>query len=240
MNQEIQKYLTGEILDFNEGFALFCKYSKNESLISWIGRKKDMERLIYNLKKLNGFPNLKANAKTEELIIKYNRPVDAVVAAMPSAPIQQETSEPADTSTITFRTFDDRKTRRSDLPEDLQKVYDDIAGDFKLRRAYHEKMKMATTDEDRAQLRAKILETEDRNRNGWATIDKFLLEQTQQTVTTAFKETTVRSYISKKLKKENLTPEDIEQLKIRVKALLDHGCIIKDAVAEKLRALNIL
>ena len=94
MNQEIQNYLTGEILDFNEGFALFCKYSKNESLISWIGRKKDMERLIYNLKKLNGFPNLKANAKTEELIIKYNRPVDAVVAAMPSAPIQQETSEP--------------------------------------------------------------------------------------------------------------------------------------------------
>ena len=99
---------------------------------------------------------------------------------------------------------------------------------------------MSTTDEDRAQLRAKILETEDRIRDGWATIDKFLLEQTQQTVTTAFKETTVRSYISKKLKKENLTPEDIEQLKIRVKALLDHGCIIKDAVAEKLRALNIL
>lgn len=240
MIPEIQNFLTGEILDFNEGFALFCKYSRNESLISWIGRKKDMDRLIYNLKKLNAYPNLKPNPRTEDLIIKYNKPVNTVVAAMPVTPSQPVDPNNPEGSNITFRTFDDRRTRRSDLPENLQKVYDDIAGDFKLRKAYHEKMKIATTDEDRATFRANILETEERIRKGWAVIDKFLLEKSQQQVTSEFKETTVRSYISKKLKKENLTPEDIEQLRIRVKALQDHGCTIKDAVAEKLRALNIL
>lgn len=235
MIQEIHDFLTGGILDFNEGFALFCKYSRNESLMSWIGRKKDMDRLIYNLRKLNGFTDLKVNPRHADMLIRYNKAPDAVVIAKPDTPAGQQ----AENGKIIFRTYDERRTRRGDLPEELQKVYDEIADDYKLRKAYHEKMKIAKTDDERAKFRENLMETEDRIRKGWSSIDSYLLARSQTAVNTEFKETTIRSYISKKLKKESLTPADIEQLRIRVKALQDNNCTFTEAVAEKLRALGL-
>ena len=143
MNPEIDQYLQKKEKDFNEGFALFCRYSRNESLMSWIGRKKDEARLVYELGKLSRLGACTENPLADRHLSVYNKS---------AASANHGSKAPATASDIIFRTYDERKTRRADLPERLQKVYDDIAGDYKLRRSYHEKMKTAMTDKDRAEL----------------------------------------------------------------------------------------
>ena len=243
MIAEINTYLQQENPALNTGFCLFCRYSRNESLMSWIGRKKDMAKLIYELKKINKAPAVKENTRYENNIIRYNRfrdeaPQEPVTAANEEQPEDNEFEDAA----IRFKTYDDRKTKRSDLPEDLQAVYDTIAEDYKLRKGYHEKMKMAQTDQDRADFRARIIETQERIIAGWAKIDEYLLSKETQKVESdeTFKESSCRSYISKNLKKENISPAVAEGIKIRVKALLDHGCVIKDETMDLLKAKALL
>ena len=232
MNPEIDQYLQKKEKDFNEGFALFCRYSRNVSLMSWIGRKKDEARLIYELGKLSRLGACTENPLADRHLSIYNR---SAASANHGGKAPVMTSEPD----IIFRTYDERKTRRADLPEHLQKVYDDIAGDYKLRRSYHEKMKTAMTDKDRAELRAKVLETQERIDSGWETIDKWLLEKESGKVEESFKESTCRSYISKMLRKKDLKPDQIEKIRIRADALKQHGCILSDEITDKLKTLGI-
>ena len=232
MNKEILEYLKSAEPDFATGLALFCKYSRNESLMSWISRKHDMAKLKYELEKLskmNPTPNTQVNIH----VAKYIRP-DAKPATV-------KLPEPVREHEIQFKTFDERRTRRADLPESLQKVYDTIAEDYKLRRALHEKMKMAGTDEDRASFRARIIETEERIQSGWKQIDEYLTAAAKAKVTTEeFKESTARSYISKALKKETLSEAQIVTVKARYQALLDHGCTLNEATTEELKKRGII
>lgn len=233
MNPEIDQYLQKEEKDFNEGFALFCRYSRNESLMSWIGRKKDEARLVYELRKLSRLGACTENPLADRHLSVYNR--SAVSTSHGS-----KASVAVSDSNITFRTYDERKTRRADLPEHLQKVYDDIAGDYRLRRSYHEKMKAAMTDKDRAKLRAKVLEAQERIDSGWETIDRWLLEKESSKTEETFKESTCRSYISKMLRKKDLNPGQIEKLRIRANALKRHGCALSDEIIGKLKTLGIV
>lgn len=237
MNQEIIEYLERAEHDFNEGFALFCRYSRNESAMSWIGRRHDDEKLLYELEKLSQ-ETAKVNPIQAANVARFNRnlapsqlpPVQAPAAA-PSAP------------EIRFRTYDDRRTRRSDLPEDLQKVYDSISEDYKLRRGLHEKMKQSTTDKDRASLRAKIIETNDMIRGKFAEIDGYLAKQAaeaEKAKADDFKESTARSYISKALKKENLSGAQKATIKARYEALLSHGCTVGDDLTNQLKKRNLI
>lgn len=234
MNPEIDQYLQKKEKDFNEGFALFCRYSRNESLMSWIGRKKDEARLVYELGKLSRMGASGINPLADRHILLYNK------AAGPAAESSGSSAGAAASAGIVFKTYDERKTRRADLPERLQKVYDDIAGDYKLRRSYHEKMKTAMTDKDRAELRAKVLETQERIDSGWEEIDKWLLEKESGKVEESFKESTCRSYISKMLRKKDLKPDQIEKIRIRAEAMQKHGCTLSDEIIDKLKTLGII
>lgn len=231
MNKEILEYLNSAEPDFATGLALFCKYSRNESLMSWISRKHDMAKLKYELEKLskmNPTPNAQASIHVAKYIRSDAKPVTVTIPEVREQGVK-------------FKTFDERKTRRADLPENLQKVYDSIAEDYKLRRALHEKMKMAGTDEDRASFRARILETEDRIQAGWKEIDEYLTAAATAKVSTEeFKESTARSYISKALKKEKLSEAQIVTVKARYQALLDHGCTLNEATTEELKKRGII
>ena len=145
MNEEIREYLSKPNPDFETGFSLFCRYSRNQSLMSWIGRKKDMARLLFELQKLEKL-NLQVNPQAAILAARYNTPVSA---------IGQRVTGPG--PQITFKTFDERRTRRADLSPEMQKIYDQITEEYKLRRGYHEKLKMAKTDADRASFRERLL-----------------------------------------------------------------------------------
>ena len=232
MLRDIADYLKGGSRDFDSGFALFCRYSKNKNLISWIGRKRDFAKLIYELEKLSRHycESVPASAPT-------------VPASAPTVPAPA-TTVPAPAATVpapgpAFRTYDERKTNRGDLPAHLQKVYDDIADLSKLRRAWHEKMKFARTNIDRARCREKLLETHSLVVKGWQQIDGYLTAQIQ-TQEEEFRESTCRAYISKMLRKETLSPEQLERLKKRTQALLSHGLAISESTRASLEKWGIL
>ena len=237
MNQEILQYLQGAEPDFNAGFALFCKYSRNQSLMNWISRRQDMPKLLYELEKLSKIEPAENPIQETHLArwAKAEKPAEAPS----SSEIPQEPVAP-----ISFKTFDDRRTRRSDLPEELQKVYDGISEDYKLRRGLHEKMKMAQTNDDRASLRARIIETDNRIRGSFKEIDSYLAkkakEQEKAKADSDFKESTARSYISKALKKDSLSAAQKATIKERYNALLAHGCAVTEELTDKLKTLGLI
>ena len=217
MLRDIADYLKGGSRDFDSGFALFCRYSKNKNLISWIGRKRDFAKLIYELEKLSRHycESVPAPAAT----------VPAPAATVPAPDISDAAS---DIQAPVVRTYDERRTNRRDLPPHLQKVYDDIADLYKLRRAWHEKMKFARTDLDRARCRERLLDTHSQITRGWKKIDDWILGKDRQIRESDFKESSCRAYISKLLRKESLSPEQRERLKIRVEAMIKHGCAFSE------------
>lgn len=227
MNSEIKKYLESADPSFAEGLALFCRYSRNEALMSWISRKRDVEKLRYELEKLSRM-NPALNTMGSVMKAKYCHP------GLDAGPEKEPETD------IVFKTVDERKTRRADLPEELQTVYDTIAEDYKLRRALHEKMKMASTDEDRASFRERIIEANDRIEAGWKEIDEYLLTVEKNKAASDFKESTARSYISKALKKKQLSPANINTIRARYQALLDHGCTVNENTVTELKKRGII
>lgn len=233
--------------DFNAGFSLFCRYSPNRTLISWIGRKRDAEMLRYELQKLNPYLTEPAGQPAEQpaeqpadirVIETLTQPDEAAhVAAEPVRPAQNSDPEPE--PRIVFRTYDERRTRRADLPAELQSVYDDVAGDYKMRRALHEKMKAAMSNQDRASFRARIMECQDRIDAGWKKIDTYLNEQSSRKLEASFNESSCRAYISKALKSPNLSQKRIDGVRLRVKALLEHGCTLSEETLQQLRQWNL-
>jgi hypothetical protein len=226
MVSEISLYLKSANPSFEEGFALFCKYSHNRNLIDWINRRNDKATLLYQLKKLNN-------------LLSDGAPINTVATRLirqpkPTAKIEK-TAAKSEAPKVTFKTYDDRRTKRSDLSPEMQKVYDDVASEYSVRRGYHEKMKMAKTDADRQAFRAKILESEERIKSGWARIDAWLAENESKKVTDDFKESTCRSYISKALKSKNVTDDLKIKVHARLTALQEHGCEIS---ANTMKALK--
>lgn len=228
--------------DFAAGFSLFCRYSPNRTLISWIGRKQDLEMLRYELAKLNPYLTAPAGHPAEIAAIEATTAPDPAAHAAPRVekPAEKPAEEPASEPRIVFRTYDERRTRRADLPPELQKVYDDIAGIYRVRRICHEKMKAARTDRDRAASRAEILDCQERITAGWKQIDAYLYETTTRQVEAAFNERSCRAYISKGLKEASLSKKREDGIRIRVKALLEHGCTISDETLQQLRSRNLL
>ena len=243
MINEIQTYLQQPNPEFNSGFALFCKYSPNRILIESIGRRHDREMLLYELRKLSNAGFVAVNSNATILQSQASQPVAVPVAQSSPAKNAVRPQKSADDQLqkrINFRTYDDRRTRRSDLPPEMQVEFDANSADYSVRRALHEKMKMAATDSDRASLRARILETQKRINERWKKIDDYLAAAAEETQATAFNEKSARAYISKALKAGTVTDRKAAGVKARVKALLDHGCNISDETVKQLKEKRLI
>ena len=234
MIPEIQDYLKQANPDFTSGFALFCRYSRNRNLISYLGWKQDTDMLMYELRKLDPVAIADGPAAAIPEIVR----LQATVPDPGPAPAPEPA--PGERPRVVFRTYDERRTRRDDLPDDLKEVYDRTIQEYPVRRGYHEKMKAARTDHDRAIFRAKILETQDRINAGWKPINAFLLASETSKQDTAFNEKSCRSYISKALKAPRTSAKKAAGVKARVQALLDHGCNISEATMQALQDKGLI
>lgn len=195
-----------------------------------------MEKLLYELRKLSAMDPVVSPVREANLARWAGKTQPVASDQAPS-----EIEEPK--APVSFKTFDERRTRRADLPANLQKVYDGIAEDYKLRRGLHEKMKMATTNEDRARFRARIIETDGRIRGAFTEIDAFLAKQAEEQEKAKageFKESTARSYISKALKKDKLSASQQATIKARYEALLAHGCTVDDKTIKALKSRKLI
>lgn len=232
MVREIEEYLKSARPDFDQGLALFCKYGRNQTAMAWISRRHDFPKLLYELRKLAGGPP-SINPASGAAIARYGR--NTAVPERSGAP----RTEPVQRREIVVRTYDERRTRRADLPPELQSLYDRISEDYKLRRGLHEKMKMAATDKDRASFRARVVEIEERIRDGWKVIDDFFSSPPAVPVQPPFSESTYRSYVSRCMSREKNSPVQVATCRERVRALLEHGCRLDDSTLATLKTRGL-
>ncbi len=207
--EEINKWLDEVSPDFDQGFTLFQKYSRNVSLAAFIGRRRHMEMLVYELGKLANNTALKPNPH-------YRGAMDT----------------PTPVEKVQKVIVDDRKISREDLPEELKPVYDKNVVDYKELRVLHEKMKQANSDIGRAEFREKIVKINEDIKKRWLIIDtgEFPEDKPKQANINS-----ARAYISKMMKKDSLTNHQRELVKEKFDFILQSGEAIKPETLAKLK-----
>jgi len=202
--------------DFDSGYALFAKYSRNRALMSYLQRKRDLSKLTYELEKLMLFPitdrvGMKFTAPVLSAVVNDSTPVKEIPAGekesqptflsklmssidkwlsqdpevksetiiIPTAetPTTMDVDSPDFEAHQQLKIIKNGKVEYNDLPDDLKKVYDQNVEEYKLMRTLHEKMKLATTDLERADLRLQLVKLDDDITAGWDKIDQALQEQ---------------------------------------------------------------
>jgi hypothetical protein len=140
-------------------------------------------------------------------------------------------------------------TRIEDMPNDLcrtlwlkrQEVYREM-------QQAHLKMRNVPegdeNNEERAKWRAEVLRLDAENDNYWkqidAEIERFKAEKEKaERVSPAFDVSTYRAYISKALRKKQLTPGQLAELQHRVDAMLKAHVELKPETLEKLKAVGV-
>lgn len=152
----INQWISDPARSFQAGYDLYTRYGRNRNIMLYLARKQNMEKLVYELGKLLLIP-LKDEGVTS--------PASPVVAQIG---VRKVDTPPQQHQYLAFE-----KVNPATLPADLQKVHAQIAEAYKFQRTYHEKLKLATTDELRAQLRAEVVRYDDIIAHGWDGIDAF-------------------------------------------------------------------
>jgi hypothetical protein len=222
--QEIKDWLQSENKDFNAGLLLFQKYSRNRAILLYLARKKDIEKLEYELMKLAQFDDLKP--------IEHQSPVSSNFIKKPA--VLTEADE-------VHKLMQSRSVKREDLPEELQVIYDGIADAYKLQRVYHEKMKLATTDEARAELRDKVVECDNIIGFGWDQIDESINlpdGKTPENPDVAKLVGAARTYLSRAIK--DFKPENTAKILERVETLIKFKASVKAETRLKLIELHVI
>lgn len=152
MNENIKNWLEQDGT-YKEGLALFMAHSKNRHIAQYLMRKEDPVKLRYELEKLSGtrLPGAPAPAAFNCAIHK---------------PVMEKPSE-------RLKVLKSGGVRFDDLPEEIQAVYLQACDAYRKTRALHEKMKVVTTDEERAAVRAELLEADDERAACWSVIDRW-------------------------------------------------------------------
>jgi len=213
---EIKKWLEEGASDFNQGFALFQRFSRNQSMIAYIARKQHLEMLKYEMEKLSSKSELKENPHS-----------------LPKVSSLYNSSAPENPKTVIV---DERHINREDLSPELQQVYDLNVEDYKSLRIYHEKMKLANSDSGRVEFREKIMKLNEKIKKRWAIIDSGKIPGKEDLgESKSIKINSARSYISKMLKKDTLTEEQREKVKESFNVIITAGEVLKEETLAKLK-----
>jgi len=235
-HEEISAWLADENRDFQKGLELFSIYSRNRAVFLQLDRKKNLKVLDYQLNRLLKFPVLKPDKSRVKTIIKES--------LSPQAILDREEN---------FKYLEFNKIDPAKLPDDQRKVYDGIAEAYKISRTYHEKMKLATSDEQRGELRAELIAADDIIAAGWNGLDAFIKscekvpdKATAKTVLDISKEINAcRSYISNGIKAipgldEKKKAKRIAEVKKRVDQMIDLEAPVSVETRDSLIKLGII
>lgn len=252
-HEEILNYFENQSHTFEEGLMLFKRFGKNRSVEMWLERKRDQKKLDYELRKMLSL-SIKDNGMRSE-------PTPAIIKkAEATLPVVNKVTPPGKKGE-NFRYLRFEKINPQDLPEDKRGIYDEIARSYKLQRSWHEKMKLAKTDDERAVAREEVVKLDDFIDQAWKGIDAFIKSGEDVPATAGAKDVfeiskeinACRSYISRNVpelarldpkKKEKRTAEVIARInkliehsapvsKETFKILLKNGLVTKES---KLRA----
>lgn len=233
--EEIKNWLESEEKDFDQGYQLLAKVFKNQSILHYLQRKRDQAKLEYELSKLVP-PTVE---KAVEPGLSLNHVTDMKVSTEKVAKHDGK-----------LKIVQSGQINYDELPEALKPIYDNTISKYKEMRSVHEKMKLANSDEQRAELRKTLDELDNEIESGWVVINAWIktgelpkVKKTGRTID--FKAVNAaRTYISRAIEKaETTTGKKLEKLvadlQIRVDTLVAAEAEIKPETWEKLLALGI-
>lgn len=227
-------------MSFETDLALLAANCKNEHLVERIRRKHDTALLNYQIKKRH-------LQQTEQSPFLRRQeppaPPPSLTQQTPPAPkVQNNTNKPK--TAVSYATLEHyQHTRYEDMPTpQTQELWLKNRDEYKTAQNLHLKLKNATTNEDRAEIRANMLQLLHQIKGRWALIDSEILRLSQEKKEEAdetLKIATIRTYITKSLKRENLTDKQRLELQRRVDALIAANENIKPETIARLQEKGI-
>ena len=217
-HEEIKDWLESETKDFEAGYVLFVRFSHNRALALYLARKHDLLKLTYELQKISDRPTLK-----DAPVMPISPVLKMVKSSEEKANGITDAGNVIDNAEQKIRIIKDGKVQYDDLPEELKKLYDENTASYKNMRTLHEQMKLAKTDEDRAEKRAIIDTLDDCISANWKIIDDWAAGKiTADDLVTATGEqeeykqiNAARTYLSRNISKmETLKDEKHEKMKL--------------------------
>ena len=240
---EVKKYLEKGRVDFAEGFALLKKYCDNDGIISLVEKRKNLPYLIFELKRLARIPHLKPNRHFVDL----GRPLsDSSSLDKPQGADDGPYNGDHDDNIVDWHKLEHyHNTKYEDMPNDLcKKIYKENMDLYKELQHNHQQMKLANSDEGRAAFRKEVLRLDEVITSNWKVIDDEIAslgdDKTEDIPAAYVKESTLRSSITRALKKENLSNEDLAKLKNNFAIAQQKGLNFSNETIQKLKDLGVL
>ena len=235
--EEIKNWLESEEKDFDLGYQLLAKVLKNQSILHYLQRKRDQAKLEYELSKLA--PSALTTSRSADKA-SISTPVAGIVDG-------QAIITKHDTK---LKIVQSGQINYDQLPEALKLIYDNTIAKYKEMRSVHEKMKLATSDEQRAELRKTIDELDNEIESGWVVINEWaktgkLPSDEKKAITIDYKSVNAaRTFLSRALKTAEKATGDklyklILELQFKVDILVAAEAEIKPETWEKLDKLGI-
>lgn len=240
--------------DFDEGFMLFVRFSHNRALAMQLSRKRIQSKLEYELQKIVERTLIIERPVMPIGVIKKSvAPVIEMKAAIATENSKAERIINTHDKVLVYL---EGKVDYESLTDEQKALFDSNRDMYKEMRSYHEKMKLSTTDEDRKEMRDKVVELDGLIRENWKQFDaSFLPEGGKPEGDDAgtkepdpVKEIgNARSYISKTLKaiSEGKIPEKkLDGVKKkaleRYQTLIAANQVVDEETVAKLKACGII
>lgn len=233
--------------DFDQGFSLFVRFSHNRALAIQLARKRTQGKLEYELEKLAIAPVLIERpvmniAVVRTVVVKAEVAKKEIVIEVDKTERKFEKAEKVLVNT-------EGRIDYEKLNEEQKALFDANRDKYKEMRSWHEKMKLAKTDQERADARAMIIELDDAIRANWQKFDASFTGEVSENFSPEVDPVkavgNARSYLSKNLSKlESLTGKKLDGLKEKVKERYDviiaANQVVDDETTAKLVAHGII
>ncbi len=250
---EINAWLESEEKDFDAGFELYARFGHSRALALQLARKRRLSKLVYELEKIVARAFIK-----ESRVWPINKITRTITRNQEHTEAENQVEETGKKLVVT-----DEKIDYDELPDELKKVYDENRETYKLMRAVHEKMKLATNDQDRAEQRAELVAMDDKIAANWKILDEWATkkdedqgedtkvdqEPERETIPApaelAKELNACRSYLSRNVKKvatlEGKKREELlAKLAERVQTLQKHNAEIKESTRNELVKIGLI
>lgn len=249
---EVKKYLEKGRVDFAEGFALLKKYCDNDGIISLVEKRKNLPYLIFELKRLARTPHLKPNRHFVDLgrplsdSSSLDEPKGKDEVIVEGDQVDNKVDDQVDDHIVDWHKLEQYKnTKYNDMPNDFcKKIYKENKDLYKELQHNHQQMKLANSDEGRAAFRKEVLRLDEVITSNWKVIDDEIAslgdDKTEDIPAADVKESTLRSSITRALKKENLSNKDLAKLKNNFAIAQQKGLNFSDETIQKLKDLGVL
>lgn len=235
---EVKQILEKGKIDFATGLALLKKYCDNEGIISLVEKKRNLQYLTFELKRLARKPHLKPNRHYVDL--------DLTVLDGPSHNDEPKGEDDGDKIVDWHKLEHYQNTKYDDMPNDFcKKIYKENMDLYKELQHNHQQVKLANSDEGRAAFRKEVLRLDEAITSNWKIIDDEIASlksdsENNDSPVEDVKESTLRSRITRALKKETLSNEELVELRSNFAIALQKELKFSDETNAKLKELGVI